>query len=119
MNREKYEEIMRSFSGGETQVLVNAKLLVEGWDCPQTSGVIIARPATEASAAVLGPQMIGRALRPSVSTGKTDAVIVELRDCDSSKTSGSRRATLLGAISESNDDNNFSSSVFTARTSRF
>ena len=110
MNREKYEEIMRSFSGGETQVLVNAKLLVEGWDCPQTSGVIIARPATEASAAVLGPQMIGRALRPSVSTGKTDAVIVELRDCDSSKTSGSRRATLLGAISESNDDNNFSSS---------
>lgn len=111
MNREKYEEIMRSFVRGETQVLVNAKLLVEGWDCPQTSGVIVARPATEASAAVLGPQMIGRALRPSVSTGKTDAVIVELRDCDSSKTSGSRRATLLGAISESSGDDDLSSCI--------
>jgi len=111
MNRERYEEVMRSFSGGETKVLVNAKLLVEGWDCPQTSGVIVARPATETSAAVLGPQMIGRALRPSVSTGKTDAVIVELRDCDISKTSGVRRATLLGAISESSDDDNISSCI--------
>ena len=112
MNREKYEEIMRSFGRGETQVLVNAKLLVEGWDCPPTSGIIVAHPATEASAAVLGPQMIGRALRPSVSTGKTDAVIVELRDGDSSKTSGGRRATLLGAISESSDDdNNISSCI--------
>ena len=112
MKREEYETIMRRFESGETQVLVNAKLLVEGWDCPQTSGVIIARPATNASAAVLGPQMIGRALRPSVSTGKKDAVIVELKDSDSSKTSGSpRRATLLGAISELSDDDNFSSSV--------
>lgn len=111
MNREKYEEIMRSFVRGETQVLVNAKLLVEGWDCPQTSGIIVARPATEASAAVLGPQMIGRALRPSLSTGKKDAVIVELRDCDSSKTSGGRRATLLGAISESSGDDDLSSCI--------
>ncbi len=111
MNRERYEEIMRSFSAGETQVLVNAKLLVEGWDCPQTSGVIVARPATNASAAVLGPQMIGRALRPSVSTGKKDAVIVELKDADSSKTSGVRQATLLGAISESSDDDNISSCI--------
>lgn len=112
MKREEYETIMQSFADGETQVLVNAKLLIEGWDCPQTSGVIIARPATAASAAVLGPQMIGRALRPSVSTGKKDAVIVELKDSDVSKTSGSpRRATLLGAISESSDDDNFSSRI--------
>ena len=113
MNRNENNEIMRRFESGETQVLVNAKLLVEGWDCPHTSGVIIARPATNASAAVLGPQMIGRALRPSVSTGKKDAVIVELKDSDGSKTSGSpRRATLLGAISESSGgDDNFSSSV--------
>lgn len=102
MNRKDFEKIMRSFSNGETQVLVNAKLLVEGWDCPQTSGVILARPATEASAAVLGPQMIGRALRPSFETGKTDAVIVELRDSGekASMKSGARRASLLGAIAE-------------------
>ncbi len=105
MSRDNYEKIMRRFEGGELQVLVNAKLLVEGWDCPQTSGVIIARPATEASAAVLGPQMIGRALRPSVSTGKKDAVIVELRDSGAetgSTNSGLRRASLLGMIAESN-----------------
>lgn len=111
MKRDKYEKIMRSFERGETQVLVNAKLLIEGWDCPHTSGVIIARPATTASAAVLGPQMIGRALRPSVSTGKKDAVIVELKDPDDSSNSGSRRSTLLGTISESSGEDNFSSGV--------
>lgn len=115
MNRDQYEKIMRSFTSGEIQILINAKLLVEGWDCPQTSGVLLARPATNASAAVLGPQMIGRALRPSVSTGKKDAVIVELRDCDDSKpsiNSGSRRASLLGMISESNaEGDNFSSEI--------
>lgn len=106
MNRELYEKIMRRFERGETQVLVNAKLLIEGWDCPQTSGVLLARPATESSAAVLGPQMIGRALRPSPATGKKDAVIVELRDGgdshsinDSMKSAG-RRASLLGTMAE-------------------
>jgi superfamily II DNA or RNA helicase len=112
MNREDYEKIMLRFVNGETRVLVNAKLLVEGWDCPQTSGVIIARPATPKSAAVLGPQMIGRALRPSVSTGKKDAVIVELRDSDNSKTSGSRRTSLLAGIAEAQDaDEHFSSEI--------
>jgi superfamily II DNA or RNA helicase len=113
MKREEYETIMQRFESGETQVLVNAKLLIEGWDCPQTSGVIIARPATNTSAAVLGPQMIGRALRPSLSTGKNDAVIVELKDSDGSKTAGARRATLLRSISESSggDDDNFSSHI--------
>lgn len=115
MKREEYEKTMRSFIAGELQVLVNAKLLVEGWDCPQTSGVLIARPATPISAAVLGPQMIGRALRPSISTGKKDAVIVELRDCESKHSlaiSGSRRASLLGTIVETqNADDEFSSAV--------
>lgn len=115
MNRNEYQKNMRSFVCGETQVLVNAKLLVEGWDCPQTSGVLLARPATNASAAVLGPQMIGRALRPSTSTGKKDAVIVELRDSEGvriSVNSGSRRASLLGMISESNvEGDNFSSEI--------
>ncbi|PND82774.1 hypothetical protein C1X11_27825, partial [Escherichia coli] len=80
---------------------------------PQTSGVIIARPATPKSAAVLGPQMIGRALRPSVSTGKKDAVIVELRDSDNSKTSGSRRTSLLAGIAEAQEDadEHFSSEI--------
>lgn len=116
MNREMYEKIMRSFRSGETQVLVNAKLLIEGWDCPQTSGVLLARPATETSAAVLGPQMIGRALRPSPLTGKKDAVIVEMRDGGGSKNdsmkSTARRASLLGTMAETlNANDDFSSRI--------
>jgi superfamily II DNA or RNA helicase len=116
MNREIYEKIMRRFTSGETQVLVNAKLLIEGWDCPQTSGVLLARPATETSAAVLGPQMIGRALRPSPLTGKKDAVIVELRDGSDSKNDSMKsavpRASLLGTMAETPDaDEDFSSHI--------
>ena len=116
MNRNDFEKIMRRFRSGETQVLVNAKLLIEGWDCPQTSGVLLARPATKSSASVLGPQMIGRALRPSPLTGKKDAVIVELRDGGGGKNdsmkSAARRTSLLGTMAETLDTNeNFSSRI--------
>lgn len=107
MNRNDYANVMRRFAGGETQVLVNAKLLVEGWDSPQTSGVLIARPATNASAAVLGPQMIGRALRPSPATEKIDAVIVELRDAEKNgdgTRSNSISKSLLETIAETDAD---------------
>jgi superfamily II DNA or RNA helicase len=80
MPRGEYEEAMKKYSSGEIRLLANARLLIEGWDVPETSCVLIARPATPAAARVLGPQMIGRALRPSPATGKTDAVILELRD---------------------------------------
>ncbi len=113
MKRDDYARIMRRFVRGETQVMVNAKLLVEGWDCPKVSGVILARPATKTSAAVLGPQMIGRALRPCESAGKTDAVIVELRD-DSKDTNGARgefrSASLLESMAETSA-NDFSSTI--------
>ncbi len=113
MNTDDYANAMRRFAGGETQVLVNAKLLVEGWDAPKTSGVLIARPATQASAAVLGPQMIGRALRPCPETGKTDAVIVELRDLEI-KSEGARSnsisKSLLETIAEA-DGGEFSSNI--------
>jgi superfamily II DNA or RNA helicase len=115
MNRDDYEKIMDRYISGELQVLVNAKLLIEGWDCPQTSGVLIARPATAASAAVLGPQMIGRALRPCAKTGKKDAIIVELRDCDDKReatNSALRRASLLASVAETSvDDDSFSSAI--------
>jgi superfamily II DNA or RNA helicase len=116
MNRETHEKIMRSFTSGETQVLVNAKLLIEGWDCQQTSGVLLARPATRSLAAVLGPQMIGRALRPSAKTGKKDAVIVELRDGSDNKNDSiklnARRASILGTMAETIDSNeDFSSHI--------
>lgn len=113
MNRSDYANAMRRFAGGETPVLVNAKLLVEGWDAPKTSGVLIARPATQASAAVLGPQMIGRALRPCPETEKTDAVVVELRDAEKDgkgSRSNSIAKSLLETIAEAGADE-FSSNI--------
>lgn len=106
MPRPAYEAAMNDYNAGKIDVLINAKLLIEGWDAPATSGVLILRPATEASAAVLGPQMIGRALRPSPKTGKRDAVIVELRDdrAEAENGKGTRRTTLIGAISETDDE---------------
>lgn len=81
MKKEEYEMVMADYREGKIQVLTNARLLIEGWDVPQTSCVLIARPATPAASCVLGPQMIGRALRPS--PGKQDAVIIEVRDLGS------------------------------------
>lgn len=105
MPRAQYEAAMRDYNSGKVDVLINAKLLVEGWDAPRTSGVLVLRPATEASAAVLGPQMIGRALRPSPSTSKRDAIIVELRDkrADAEEGKIKRRTTVISSICETED----------------
>lgn len=75
-----YNRVMEDYTAGRILVLPNAKLLTEGWDSPMTSGVLMARPVTRTAANVLVPQMIGRALRPHPESGKTHAVIVELRD---------------------------------------
>ncbi|MBS1807505.1 MAG: DEAD/DEAH box helicase [Acidobacteria bacterium] len=77
-SKEEIRKIMGGYRSGRIKVLVSCLLLIEGWDAPWTSCVVIARPATRAAACVIGPQMIGRALR--LSTGKKDAIILEVRD---------------------------------------
>jgi type I site-specific restriction endonuclease len=77
-DKNEQKEIFDKYRAGEIKVLTNAILLIEGWDEPVTSCVILARPATKASSFVLGPQMIGRGLR--LYQGKKDAIIIELRD---------------------------------------
>jgi len=59
MKKEEYERVMAEYRAGKIQVLTNARLLIEGWDVPHTSCVLIARPATPAASCVLGPQMLG------------------------------------------------------------
>lgn len=62
--------------------------------------MLIARPATECAAAVLGPQMIGRGLRLHEASLKKDAVIIELMDekiLSSVATHGARK-TDLGSL---------------------
>lgn len=80
MDDREYARVMEQFRGGQIKVLANSKLLCEGFDEKQISACIIARPSTEAAAKVLGPQMIGRALRLDPESGKKDAVIIELVD---------------------------------------
>src|SRR5690606_15775830 len=52
---------LKDFSTGKVQVLVNCMVLTEGYDQPDASCVVIARPTRSASLYV---QMVGRVLRP-------------------------------------------------------
>ena len=78
MDPAEYVRIMEKFRAGEILGLANSKLLSEGFDEAAVSACILARPGTEAASKVLGPQMIGRALR--LYPGKKEAVIIELVD---------------------------------------
>ncbi len=100
MDEGDYDRIMVDFEARRLLALVNCRLLVEGFDAKFVSAAILARPGTESAGAVLGPQMIGRALRTDEASGKKDAVIIELMDEKilSGKVRGSERdlSSLLG-----------------------
>jgi DNA repair protein RadD len=57
---------------GEIELVTNCMVLTEGWDCPETSCVVLARPTRHMG---LYRQMIGRVLRPA--PGKTDAIVID------------------------------------------
>jgi DNA repair protein RadD len=59
-------------AAGEIELVTNCMVLTEGWDCPETSCVVLARPTRHMG---LYRQMIGRVLRPS--PGKTDAIVID------------------------------------------
>jgi superfamily II DNA or RNA helicase len=65
--------IIRRYSGGQLQTVVNCAVLTEGFDAPATSCVLIARPTMSK---ILFRQMVGRALR--LHPGKTDALILDV-----------------------------------------
>ena len=69
MNR---EEILHNFENGKYDVLCNAMLLTEGWDCPSVDCVIILRPTKIES---LYRQMIGRGMR--IFPGKKDLLLLD------------------------------------------
>jgi superfamily II DNA or RNA helicase len=58
---------------GETSVLVNCTLFTEGFDVPDVSCIVIARPT---KSKVLYVQMIGRGMRKSL--GKEDCLVLDL-----------------------------------------
>jgi superfamily II DNA or RNA helicase len=69
------KDILDRFRKGATQVISNCAILTEGFDCPDSEVVIIARPTTSVT---LWLQMIGRVLRPA--PGKSYAVIIDMTD---------------------------------------
>lgn len=64
--------ILGRFERGETTVLSNSSLLAEGWDCPQTEVMILARPT---KSLIRFLQMVGRVLRPA--PGKERALLLD------------------------------------------
>ena len=59
-NSEDRAEILRDFEDGKYNVLCNAMLLTEGWDCPSVDCIIVLRPTKVRS---LYAQMVGRGTR--------------------------------------------------------
>lgn len=68
-NRSK---ILQDFTEGKYDVLCNAMLLTEGWDCPAVDCIVCLRPTRSNS---LYRQIVGRGLRPY--QGKKDCLLLD------------------------------------------
>lgn len=66
------DEILEEFEAGKFNVLCNAMLLTEGWDCPCVDCIVVLRPTKIRS---LYCQMIGRGTRPH--PGKDHLLILD------------------------------------------
>lgn len=69
---EERRAIINGFKAGEFDILSNCSLLAEGFDCPETECIILARPTRSLIRYI---QMAGRALRPF--HGKDKALILD------------------------------------------
>ena len=67
------EAAAADLAAGRVQVVCNAALWVEGFDCPAVAAVAIARPTKSRG---LYAQMVGRATR--LAAGKVDALVVDI-----------------------------------------
>lgn len=77
---EERQQIYESYRLRETQVLVSVMVLTVGFDMPQCSVAVIARPTTHAG---LFTQMVGRALRTF--PGKSKATVLDVVGATSGK----------------------------------
>ena len=67
-------QLLTDFANGVFPVLCNVGVLTEGWDCPRCDCIVLLRPTKSASLYV---QMVGRGLRLSPATAKTDCLILD------------------------------------------
>jgi len=77
MSREARVELLDQFRYGTLQVAVNCEILVEGVDLPMASAIVMARPTRSN---ILFQQAIGRGIRLSPQTGKTDCLVIDFVD---------------------------------------
>ncbi len=66
------DAILARLAAGETEVVTNCQVLTEGWDQPEVSCLVLARPTRHMG---LYRQMIGRGLRPA--PGKRDCIVLD------------------------------------------
>lgn len=69
---ENRAQILKDFENGKYQVLCNAMLLTEGWDCPAVDCIVCLRPTQSRS---LYAQIVGRGLRPY--PGKENCLLLD------------------------------------------
>jgi DNA repair protein RadD len=70
--KDERDATLARLASGEIELVTNCMVLTEGWDQPEVSCCILARPTRKMG---LFRQMIGRVLRPA--PGKTDAIILD------------------------------------------
>jgi superfamily II DNA or RNA helicase len=75
MDRDDRSRILSEFDSGPLNVVTNCNVLTEGWDAPNTSAIMLARPT---KSAVLYTQMVGRGLRTAPM--KQDCVVIDFVD---------------------------------------
>lgn len=67
--------LIARYQRGDLQVLVNCFVLVEGFDAPETSALVMARPT---KSSLVYTQMLGRGTR--LAPGKTDLLVIDMAD---------------------------------------
>ena len=70
--KDERDAILARLASGETELVTNCLVLTEGWDMPEVSCCILARPTKKMG---LYRQMLGRVLRTA--PGKIDAIILD------------------------------------------
>ncbi len=69
---EERDAILARLSAGPCELVTNAMVLTEGWDQPEVSCIVLARPTKHMG---LYRQMVGRVLRPA--PGKKNAIVLD------------------------------------------
>ncbi len=70
-------KIVKDFKNGEIKIIFNYGVLSTGFDAPGTEAILIARPTTSP---VIYSQMLGRGLRGPEFGGKSECLLIDLKD---------------------------------------